>query len=154
MKKANPEFVEALKTVVKDSPYPSHMRMTLDQIQIDRSEVAIELAECHLQPYGIVHGGVISTLIDTATFWAAFLRLPAEDGLVNVDLKLNYLQSVIDGKLTARGICMRPGRTICYSEASVYDEKESLIAHGTSTLMVLPGKGLQLDVPKFLRDGG
>ncbi len=150
MQKVNPAYVEALQEVVKKSPYPSHMRMTLDQIEIDRAAVVIKLAKCHLQPYGIVHGGVISTLIDTATFWAAFLRLPEKDGLVNVDLKLNYLQSVIEGTLKARGTCVRPGRSICYSEASVYDESDNLIAHGTSTLMVLPDKGLTMDIQKFL----
>ena len=126
------------------------MQMTLDQIALDAAEVGIKLAECHLQPYGIVHGGVVATIIDTATFWAAFLRLPEDSGLVNVDLKLNYLQSVIDGKLTARGTCIRSGRSICYSEASVYNENDSLIAHGTSTLMVLSEKGLKVGVPKFL----
>ena len=150
MKKVNPDYVEALKTTVKNSPYPSHMRMTLDQIEIDRAEIVIRLAKCHLQPYGIVHGGVVATIIDTATFWAAFLRLPEEDGLVNVDLKLNYLKSIVNGKLVARGNCIRHGRSICYSEAGVYDENESLIAHGTSTLMVLPGKGLPANQPKFL----
>ena len=147
---ANPAYVEALKDIVKNSPYHSHMKMTLDQIALDAAEVGIKLAECHLQPYGIVHGGVVATIIDTATFWAAFLRLPEESGLVNVDLKLNYLQSVIDGKLTARGTCIRSGRSICYSEASVYNENDSLIAHGTSTLMVLSEKGLKVGVPKFL----
>ena len=150
MQKVNPAYVEALIKVVKESPYPRHMRMVLDHIEIDRADVIIELAECHLQPYGIVHGGVVSTIIDTATFWAAFLGLPEEAGLVNVDLKLNYLKSIIDGKLIARGTCLRSGRSISYSEASVYDENENLIAHGTSTLMVLPEKGMQLGVPKFL----
>ena len=150
MRNVNPAYVEALKNVVKESPYPSHMRMVLDHIEIDRAEVVIELAECHLQPYGIVHGGVVATSIDTATFWAAFLGLPEEVGLVNVDLKLNYLKAIIDGKLIARGTCLRSGRSISYSEASVYDENENLIAHGTSTLMMLPEKGLKLGVPKFL----
>jgi uncharacterized protein (TIGR00369 family) len=151
MHKVNPAYVEALKTVVKTSPYPSHMRMTLDHIAIDRAEVVIQLDDCHLQPYGIVHGGVVATIIDTATFWAGFLRLPEEAGLVNVDLKLNYLKSIIDGQLIARGNCLRPGRSISYSEASVYDENENLIAHGTSTLLVLPQKGMHLGVPKFLQ---
>ena len=150
MAQVNPDYVEALKTTVKNSPYPSHMRMTLDSIEIDRAEIVIRLEECHLQPYGIVHGGVVATIIDTATFWSAFLRLPEADGLVNVDLKLNYLKSVINGKLIARGTCIRSGRSICYSEASVYDENEDLIAHGTSTLMVLPGKGLPISEPKFM----
>jgi uncharacterized protein (TIGR00369 family) len=149
MQTVNPAYVEELKKMVKHSPYPTHMRMVLEQIEIDRARVVITLDDCHLQPYGIVHGGVIATIIDTATFWAAFLRLPEESGLVNVDLKLNYLKSIVDGRLTARGTCLRPGRSISYSEASVYDEDEDLVAHGTSTLMVLPDKGVQLGVPKF-----
>jgi len=150
MQTVNPAFVETLKATVKNSPYPTHMRMTLEHVEMDRAEVVIQLDDCHLQPFGIVHGGVVATIIDTATFWAAFLRLPAEDGLVNVDLKLNYLKSISNGKLIARGTCLRPGRSISYAEASVYDESENLVAHGTSTIMVLPEKGLQLGVPKFL----
>ena len=148
--KVNPAYVEALKSLVKQSPYPSHMRMVLDHIEIDRAEVVIDLATCHLQPYGIVHGGVVATIIDTATFWAGFLRLPEDVGLVNVDLKLNYLQPVVDGKIRAKGSCMRHGRTLSYTEASVFDEDENLIAHGTSTLMALPGKSLNLGLKKFL----
>jgi len=152
MQTVNPAYVEELKKVVKKSPYPRHMAMVLDHIEIDRADIVIHLADCHLQPYGIVHGGVIATLIDTATFWAAFLRIPDPDGLVNIDLKLNYLQPVIDGRLTARGTCLWPGNTISYSEAKVFDTDGKLIAHGTSSLMVLKGKGLKLDAAKFLED--
>jgi len=152
MQKINPDYIEELKNVVKTSPYPKHMAMVVDKIEIDGAVIAIDLADFHLQPFGIVHGGVVATLIDTATFWAAFLRLPEDAGLVNVDLKLNYLRPVIEGRLIARGACMRPGRSICYSEAKVFDEDERLIAHGTSTLMVLQGKGLELGVRKFLEE--
>ena len=152
MKTVNPAYIEELKKVVKKSPYPRHMSMVLDHIEIDRADIVIHLADYHLQPYGIVHGGVIATLIDTATFWAAFLRIPDPDGLVNIDLKLNYLQPVIDGRLTARGTCLWPGNTISYSEAKVFDDNGKLIAHGTSTLMLLKGKGLKLGVGKFLED--
>jgi uncharacterized protein (TIGR00369 family) len=148
----NPAYIEELKNIVKESPYPKHMRMELDNIEFDRADISLELAHCHLQPFGIVHGGVVATVIDTATFWSAFLRLPEDDGLVNVDLKLNYLLPVFKGRLIARGTCMRAGRTICYSEAKVFDENQKLIAHGTSTLMVLQGKGLNLNTKKFLEE--
>lgn len=153
MKIVNPGYVTALKAAVKHSPYPSHMKMELDHIELDKAEIIINLDTCHLQPFGIVHGGVVATIIDTATFWAGFLRLPEDSGLVNVDLKLNYLAPVKEGRLLARADCMRPGRSISYSEASVYDEKEQLIGHGTSTLMALPGKGLDLGISKFLDPG-
>ena len=126
------------------------MAMTLDHIGMDRAEITLELAPYHLQPFGFVHGGVVATVIDTATFWSAYLRLPEKDGLVNVDLKLNYLRPVKEGRLFARGTCLKPGKSICYSDARVFDDSKNLIAHGTSTLMVLPGKGLKLDVNKFL----
>lgn len=146
----NPAYVEALKTTVRESPYPSHMAMVLDQIEMDRADIVLTLSRCHLQPFGAVHGGVLATVIDTATFWAAYLRLPEEDGLVNVDLKLNYLRPAVNGRLIGKGVCLRPGRSICYAEAKVFDENDVLIAHGTSTLLVLPEKGLQLSVQKFI----
>ncbi|OPX18798.1 MAG: hypothetical protein BZ151_12660 [Desulfobacca sp. 4484_104] len=85
----------------KSSPFPHHMRMRLISVSRDQAKVELATEVCHLQPYGIVHGGVMATLIDTATFWAAFARLPEDAGLVNVDLKLNYLKPVKTGLLSA-----------------------------------------------------
>jgi uncharacterized protein (TIGR00369 family) len=146
----NPAYIEAVQASVHASPYPHLIGMKIAALEFDACRIELELAERHMQPFGIVHGGVLATLIDTATFWAAFLRLPEDAGLVNVDLKLNYLKAVTRGLLRAEGRCLRGGRQISYAEASVYDPAGELVAHGTSTLMALPGKGLQLDVAKFL----
>ena len=146
----NPAYLQAIQDSVRTAPYPHLIGMTLASIDFDRCRIELELAERHLQPFGIVHGGVLATLIDTATFWAGYLRLPDDTGLVNVDLKLNYLKAVTRGRLRAEGRCLRAGRQISYTEASVLDEADELIAHGTSTLMALPGKGLKLGLPKFL----
>ena len=150
MAQLNEAYIEKLIETVNTSPFPSHLRMRLAAISLDRATVKLETAQCHLQPFGIVHGGVMATLIDTATFWSVFLRLPEDAGLVNIDLKLNYLKSIASGVMTARGRCIRAGRSINYAEASVEDNEGNLIAHGTSTLMVLPGKGIRMDVKKFL----
>ena len=146
----NPDFVRELIRIVNTSPYPRHMHMRLAAIDMDRARIELDLATCHLQPYGIVHGGVLATLIDTATFWAAFMRIPADAGLVNIDLKLNYLKPVIDGRLSAEGRTIQSGRTISYAEATVTDAAGAVVAHGTSTLMTLPGKGLATATPKFI----
>lgn len=146
----NPAYVLALRESVKQAPYPNLIGMTIASIELDRCRIDLDLGERHLQPFGIVHGGVLATLIDTATFWAGFMRLPEDAGLVNVDLKLNYLKAVVGGQLRAEGECLRAGRQISYTTASVYDASGELVAHGTSTLMALPGKGLKLGVPKFI----
>jgi uncharacterized protein (TIGR00369 family) len=152
MTRLNPEYIQRVKAQMCASPYPRHMSMTLDELSPGACTVRLALADKHLQPFGIVHGGVIATLIDTATFWAVFLGLHrSDDGLVNVDLKLNYLApAVAEGALIATGEQVRMGRRIGYSQAHVHNEDGELIAHGTSTLMALPGKGLKLDVPREL----
>ena len=148
--KANPAYIEEVKEVVRKSPFPEHMAMRLTEMDFDMADVEIELGKSHLQPFGLVHGGVIATAIDTATFWAVFMRIPEDAGLVNIDLKLNYLRSITKGILRAEGRTIRSGNSICYSEAKVYDQDRELIAHGTSSMMILPGKGLELRTEKFL----
>lgn len=147
----NPDYIAAVKESLAASPFPALVGMQLVEVDLDLTHIALEVEDRHLQPFGIVHGGVLATLIDTATFWAAFWQLPSGSGLVNVDLKLNYLAAVpLDrGCLTAVGRCLRAGRQISYSEARVIDDEGRLIAHGTSTLMSLPGKGLDINHPKF-----
>jgi uncharacterized protein (TIGR00369 family) len=78
------------------------------------------------------------------------MRIPEDAGLVNIDLKLNYLKPVAKGRLTAEGRAIRSGNKICYAESDVWDADRDLVAHGTSTLMILPGKGLKMRSPKFL----
>lgn len=146
----NPGYVRELVEIINTSSFPMHMSMRLSSIDLDRAVVQLRTAQCHLQAYGIVHGGVLATLIDTATFWAVYMRIPEDAGLVNIDLKLNYLKPVENGPLTAEGRAIRSGSHICYAESDVWNADRDLVAHGTSTLMILPGKGLKLREGKFL----
>jgi len=150
MNKINPEYLTAVYDMVNQSAFPSHMAFRLTAMDFDSARVELEVLPQHFQPFGIVHGGVLATLLDTATFWSGFMRLPQDYGLVNVDLKLNYLKAVSSGTLVAEGRCLRAGRSISYAEAAVRDERGELVAHGTSTLMGLPGKGLDIPHSKFL----
>jgi uncharacterized protein (TIGR00369 family) len=150
MSELNPAYLDRLYAAVNESPFPHHLGFRLVSVWGAGARVELAIQRHHLQPFGIVHGGVISTLIDTATFWAAFGTIPADAGLVNVDLKLNYLEPAVSGTLVAEGTLVRPGRTVSYAEARVRTEAGALVAHGTSSLMTLPGKGLDLGVPKHL----
>ena len=149
MPKPNRDYVRKLIQRVNSSPFPQHLPMRLAAIHLDYAEVELTIADCHHQPFGIVHGGVLATLIDTATFWSVFMRLPENAGLVNIDLKLNYLMPAISGAIVAKGRCIRAGRTLSYAEARVENTAGEPLAHGTSTLMARPGKGIRLGVPKF-----
>ncbi|MFZ0932032.1 MAG: PaaI family thioesterase [Syntrophobacteraceae bacterium] len=147
----NPEYIRELIEVANASPFFGHMAMRLSEVALDKAVLELKTDRCHLQPFGNVHGGVLATLIDAGTFWAGFMRIPEENGLVNIDLKLNYLKAIEDGLLLiVEGRSIHSGNLVSYAEATVYDESRQAIAHGTSTLITLRGKGLKLNSPKFL----
>ncbi|MBU0988191.1 MAG: PaaI family thioesterase [Proteobacteria bacterium] len=155
MKKPNPEYVKRIKEVVNSSPYFSLLAMKILDIGMGFSVVEIDLDQKHLQPFGLVHGGVFASIIDAAAFWAFFYEIEDQNaGATSVDLKLNYLAPATSGRLIARGHQIKHGKTLGYAEARVTDANSKLLAHGTSTLMIMPGKGITADPPlpaKFLK---
>ena len=147
MKRVNPQFIERVNQITNESPFFSLLSMKIRDAGIGYSILEIDLDEKHLQPYGFIHGGVFASIIDAATFWAVFYAVEEENaGLTSVDLKLNYLNPVASGKLTAKGRQIKLGKSLGYAEAEVTNGDNEIVAHGTSLLMVLPGKGF----PKHL----
>ncbi|UCH21331.1 MAG: PaaI family thioesterase [Deltaproteobacteria bacterium] len=141
MKIPNPEHVERLTRVINTAPYFKLISMKVCEIGAGHSLFEIDLGQKHLQPFGHVHGGVFATIIDTAASWAIFYGIEEHDaGMTSVDLKLNYLAPAVSGKLIAKGRQIKIGKTLGYAEAEVIDESGKILAHGTSTLMILPGK--------------
>jgi len=148
MKKLNPEYIERVTQFVNHCPYFELLSMKILDVGLGFSLLEIHLAEKHLQPFGFVHGGVFASIIDAAAFWAVFCGIEDQNaGATTVDLKLNYLAPAVSGKLIAKGRQIKLGKTLGYAETTVTDENSRLLAHGTSTLMILPGNGLAMDQP-------
>ena len=144
----NPQYRERLFAQINDAPFVRHMGMRITDLGWGRATVELTASEFRLQPFGVIHGGNIATLIDTATFWACFLSMDSdEDGLTSVDLKLNYLAPARVETLRCTGTLIKAGKTIFYAEAEVLTADNRLIAHGTSTLMRLPGLGVKFGIP-------
>lgn len=92
-----------------------------------------------LNPFGTVHGGYALTLIDSCTGCAAYTLLPAGVGYTTVETKVNFVRAMTPdtGRVRAEGRVVAQGRTIVTAEGKVTDAQGKLLAHGTSTLMVL-----------------
>ena len=148
MKTLNSEYIEKVNNLVNHSPYFELLSMKIRDVGIGFSVLEINLEKKHLQPFGFVHGGVFASIIDAAAFWAIFYEIEdSSTGVTTVDLKLNYLAPAASGKLIAKGRQLKLGKTLGYAEAEVNDVNGKLLAHGTSTVILLPGKGLSSDPP-------
>ena len=144
----NPLYRERLFALIDGSPFVRHMGMRITDLAWGRATFEMTPEEFRLQPLGVVHGGNVATLIDSAAFWACYLSMGSDyDGLASVDLKLNYLAPARVETLHSTGKLIKAGKTLSYAEADVRTGDGRLVAHGTSTLMRLPGLGVKLGIP-------
>jgi len=153
MKKLNPEWIKTIKDLVTSSPYFQLESMTVLDLGPGTSRVEIEVQKKHLQPFGMVHGGVYSGLIDAAGFWAAYTQGEEDQTLTTVEMKLNYLAPANSGRLIGLGRCLKLGKTLGLAEARIENEDGQFLAHGLVTMMVVPNlqlKGAASMPPKFL----
>ena len=148
----NPLYRERLFALIDEAPFVRHMGMRITDLAWGRATFEMTPAEFRLQPFGVVHGGNIATLIDSAAFWACYLSMDSDDdGLASVDLKLNYLAPARMEALRSTGTLIKAGKTLSYAEADVRTDEGRLVAHGTSTLMRLPGLGVKLGIPLWAK---
>jgi uncharacterized protein (TIGR00369 family) len=154
MKTINPDYIERVNQLINRCPYFDLLSLRISEVGAGFSVMEIDLAQKHLQPFGFVHGGVFASIIDAASFWSLFYEIEDQDtGVTTVDLKLNYLAPAVSGKLIARGRQIKLRRKVGYADAEVTDAKGRILAHGSSTVILLPGQGLKANPPlppKFL----
>lgn len=108
---------------------------------IDEGEVsfAVTPKPDFANPLGTVHGGVCATLLDSVMGCAVHTTLPAGVGYTTLELKVNYIRSVaVDaGELTGVGSVIHVGGKTATAEGKVFASDGKLVAHGTTTCIVL-----------------
>jgi uncharacterized protein (TIGR00369 family) len=92
-------------------------------------------------PMGVVHGGWALTLLDTVTGCAAHSTLPAGTGYTTLETKGNFTRAITPstGIVRAEGKVVAQGRKVITAEGWLRAADGTLLAHGTSTLLVLAG---------------
>ena len=95
-----------------------------------------------LNPLGAVHGGYALTLIDSACGCAVHTELGAGVGYTTVETKVNFTRPIAPdgGIVRCEGKVLSRGRQIATAEAFLRSAEGKLLAHGTSTLIILSGK--------------
>ncbi|WP_077032785.1 PaaI family thioesterase [Pelomonas sp. KK5] len=133
-------------------PFVERLGFELVSVGQGEAELALDLAEAHLNSWNVAHGGVVMTLLDVAMAHAArsVNRKIHEDGtpdfgpgVVTVEMKTSFMRPG-EGRLRATGRLLHRSTTMAFTEGSVLDEHGKLCAHATGTfkyLRALPGRG-------------
>lgn len=125
---------------VPQAPIAAHVAMEL--ISADPGTVTFRCHpdESHYNPIGMVHGGLVSTLLDSALGCAAHTTLPAGTGYTSIEYKVNYLRPVTadSGPMLCTGTVIKPGHRVVFAEAGVTDAAGKVVATASGSLLVFP----------------
>jgi uncharacterized protein (TIGR00369 family) len=137
----NARHLEDLKERVRRSPFHQWAGLELVSVGDGRAELAMELGPQHFNPQGIVHGGIITAVADTAIGLA--LRSQLRPGLTHRTAQLNvhFLAKGEGDRLVGRGRSIHLGQRMGYGESEVLDGRGKLLARATGTFIVLPAPG-------------
>ena len=124
---------------VPPPPIAATLGMTVLEVGAGRVVFGLEPAEFHYNPIGSVHGGVFATLLDSACACAVHSTLPAGSGYTTLDLSVKLLRglSADSGPVRCEGLVVHRGRRTALAEARLTDSGGRLVAHATSSCLLL-----------------
>ncbi|MFQ5892913.1 MAG: PaaI family thioesterase [Nitrospinota bacterium] len=138
----DPEAFARIKAALEESAFIRHCGLLLESLAKGRCEARLPLESVHANAYGLLHGGVVATLIDTVSGVAAWTLAEPDERVSTVELKVNFIGGVstMEGELRASGEVLHRGRTTAVVEADVHGPEGRRIARGLGTFIYLARK--------------
>lgn len=123
-----------------DAPAITATGAKLVEIERGRAVVHFEPDLVHCNAMRQVHGGVVSTLLDTAIGYAVVSALPLGEGFATVQLNVNFIRGIVpgEGRVTVESHLVREGRRIIVAEAEMRSAAGKLCAIASAICM--PGR--------------
>jgi uncharacterized protein (TIGR00369 family) len=133
------DYLQAMANGALPAPPLLHtLNMQLESVEAGTVVFTMTPAEYHYNPIGSVHGGVYSTLLDSAAGCAVQSLLPAGTGYTSLDLSVRFLRAIrVDtGVITCTGTVRNLGRRTALAEAALTSPAGKLLATATSSCLI------------------
>jgi uncharacterized protein (TIGR00369 family) len=129
---------QQLRRRLKENSTARQMGFALVKATRGRVLLRMKVDSRHLQVHGVVHGGVLAALADTAGGLASYMACPLGTRVATVEMKINYLEGVERGTVTANAEVVRIGRHLAVVDCDVTDDRRRLVAKALMTFFVGP----------------
>ena len=131
------EFIDDLRRRVAASDFLGWIGIELVDAQPGEVDLVLNAAARHMNLQGLLHGGMIATLADTAMGIAVRTKLEPGTRHVTVQLDVQFLSPGRPGPISARGRVIRVGSQIAHTEAEITDAAGKLLAKAHSTVAIM-----------------
>ena len=132
-----PEIEQKIRDRFETNHFPRLLGIEIDSMENGTARLGVEVTEKLLQLAGIMHGGAIATLIDTAVAMAIVSVSEPNSKFTTVELKVNYLRPLKEGRVIAEAHLIQNGRRIIVADCDVFDAQGKLAAKGLLTYIRL-----------------
>ena len=131
--------LDRLAEMFRTAPIVSFLGQRLVHCRDGIAEVRLPFREEFVQGIGVIHGGIISTVADTAAYFAA-ASIVTEGVVTTVEFKINLVASAKNESLTARSEVVSSGKNLLVCQFKVAGDEDKLIAIGQGTFFIMRGK--------------
>src|SRR5580704_9229156 len=129
---------EEMRWRLRENQTTKHFGFAL--VVAERGKVVLQMrvAKKHLQVHGVVHGGVLAALADTAGGLATYMSARRGTRVATIEMKINYLEAVEAGCVTAEANVVRIGRHVAVVDCDITDDAQRLVGKALMTFFVGP----------------
>jgi len=117
-----------LDALIALMPLAGHLGLVLDEADASRVVIRLDWAPHLCTSGGVMHGGVLMSLADTAGALVAFLGLPEGKSTATITSTSHMFRPVSGGTVRAVAVPVHRGRTTVTAETSVFDAEDRLVA--------------------------
>ena len=121
-----------------DNPFfPGYLGFHLTEVRRGYARLEVEGREALNNPSGVMHGGASFGLADTAVAAALVSIYGGGSALLTIEMKINYLEPIFPGRVTAEAYVLRSSRRSAYAEVDIWAAGK-LAARASTTYMIKP----------------
>jgi len=118
-------------------PFARLLGIQIVSVLAGHAVLSLPVRDDHKQNHGVVHGGAIASLIDSAMAFAIIPLLAENERTTTVDLTIHYLRPLTEGVAKSAARVVRAGRRVIVVSAEVLDDHDRLVATAVSTYLRL-----------------
>lgn len=133
---ADEAIEDDLRRRIAASPFHADFGVTVDRATRGDVTLGWEAGPEHRNLQGLVHGGVLATLVDIAMGLAVRSAVGPTRRHVTIDLNVHYLRPTAPGRVTANGTTLRVGSQIAFAEGTLVDAAGRTLVRASGTYSV------------------
>ena len=139
----DPEFEAKVRSSFANQTAMQTLGAVMGKVEPGQVEIEMPFQAGLTQQHGFIHGGIVTSILDSACWYAAFSLIAPDSAVLTVEYKVNFMAPAKGERLVSRGQVLRPGAsiTVCKGDVVAYDGgEEKLVTTMLMTMMILPNR--------------